>query len=164
MFTEEKMLEIIRKDPGMLRVWCEDYPDIEPTQAVYEEAVSRSPRLLKFVPRQFQTEQMCINAVSNDCLTLRYVFNQTRAVVEAAFAEYAAAMTPTIDEERWRKNDKCYDGYILYSPISHLKEKSKENLLIAVKSWGYLINEIPEHLVDDDILNAARNNNICVFD
>lgn len=152
MFTEERMLEIIENDPVMLKVWAEDYPEIIPTQRVYDLAVQEEPQLLRFVPPEFQHEEMCIEAVKRDYRTLGFVHDQTMRVINEAFAEFNfAKYGHMLDSEKSNR----YRVSIFYSPLSLLHEKTKENLLCALSHDGNLIADIHGPILDDDLREVA---------
>lgn len=158
MFTEERMLEIIENDPVMLKVWSEDYPEIKPSQRVFDLAVKEAPGLLRFVPPEFQHIEMCLDAVSKDYRTLKFVKDQSMPVINEAFAEYNLAKYG-----HNRKKFLKYGESLLFSPLSLLHKRTKENLMCALSYDGLLISNIHGAELDDDLREVAIRQNPGAF-
>ncbi len=70
------------KDYGKALQWCNNF-----SQELCDAAVDRDARAIKYVPDIYQTEALCLKAVTSDGMLLRYCKRQSPAVVTAALQE-----------------------------------------------------------------------------
>jgi hypothetical protein len=70
------------KDYGKALQWCNNF-----SQELCDAAVDRDARAIRYVPDIYQTEALCLKAVTSDGMLLRYCKRQSPAVVTAALQE-----------------------------------------------------------------------------
>ena len=106
------------------------------TYDMYIEPLKKNPRLLKDIPLELQTEEMCLRCVITDGMVLQYVLKQTYKIcVEAVISDSEAL--------------KFVDKYLLSEDICYS----------GVKKKGMTIEYIPEKFQTEKVCLAAIRNN-----
>jgi hypothetical protein len=127
--------EITIEDEEQLLIMINEYPTFYPkikhkSQKLSDYVVTKSPSLIKHVPEEFQTEDLCLLAVTSMPSVLRYIINQTPKVCERAVRVAGIS-------------------------LQHIKNKTKELEQIAVDNDPFAIEFVAEQ-TEELCLNALK--------
>lgn len=111
------------------------------------EAVCNAPMSIRHIDDRFQTERVCIEAVSRDGLSLQYVTKQNNTICAAALAQNKFASQYVHKYTRELKK--------LLNPDYFIQNTSSEYLLEMVKEEGTNIRFIADEYITKELVMAA---------
>jgi len=172
-------LEIIKSNPHHIKNIT------DPTYELCYEAVKKVGILIQFVPTNMHDKQLCVAAVTNDGLALKYIENQTKEICMLALKnkpisykhiknrtnelyEYLLELDCTFIKEiqYYIKDDEDFlDKMQLYCVrkngllLKYLINPSYEMCLDAIKDNIEALEYIPNNLLTDNLLKYALSLN-----
>ena len=132
----------------------------QPTHEQCVYAVQKRGYLLRHIRPEFQTEQLCLDAVTQFGFTLKYVVAQTPEICKKAIDRCGFAL---IDVH------KQTDEIVLYAirkdphNLQYVLQKTPEHCALALQGSGFALRYIPADMMNEICTCIVNNRVNCIY-
>ena len=125
-----------------------------PKEHYYEKIFKENYNNIKYIPVEYQTYEMCLEAIKGIGELLEYVGNKTPELCEIAVEDYALSLE--FVPEKYKTKELCrlaveYDSFALV----FVSEKTQELCDLAVFGDPYSLEIVPEEFQTEELCYKA---------